>query len=321
MGSLTSDLLDRRRFFDRTRKFLLPAAIFFVAGGSIAAAFYFSGKKQVSNSSGQVAGAEKRVLPAEWLLKYFGTAAENDPKVGGVLGDPDEDLLTNQKEYLFGTNPAVADTDGDGVMDSFEVAFGQNPNGPGSLEPTADYEEQVKEFIASRPEYQDFTEEKIVEQFSNLLQPDRAMVMDFPQDGELVIIEQNDIGAFEQYFSETESLMAADEGEINNVAGNLFALSDEQLNFYLNKLNTTIDLLKKVPVPSQLLNIHRLKIAGLRAGTRMFELVRDDYRPEGTGQQLWADLFYQTVIAQNAGLLEVEAWRQIGLTLKDAGGL
>lgn len=321
MGSLTSDLLDRRRFFDRTRKFLLPAVIFFVAGGSLAAAFYFSGKKDAAQPSGQVAGAETQVLPPQWLLKYFGTAAENDPKVGGALGDPDEDLLTNHKEYLFGTNPTVADTDGDGTLDSFEVAFGQNPNGPGELSFVDSDQERVREFLATSQEYQEFSEENILEKFQDFFQPDRAIIMDFPADVELLVINQNDVSAFEKYFNETEAILAADQAELERVTDGLFAMSDSELDFYVQKLHTTIDLLEKTPVPSELLNIHRLKIAGSRAGLRMFELVRDSYVPGEANDQFWSDFFYQTVIVQNANALEFLAWKEIGEVLKDTGGI
>jgi hypothetical protein len=51
--------------------------------------------------------------------------------------DPDGDGLTNYQESLCGSNPAVADTDGDGLSDGFEVTY--NFNGldglPGDYDP------------------------------------------------------------------------------------------------------------------------------------------------------------------------------------------
>jgi hypothetical protein len=63
-------------------------------------------------------------LPDWWELEYFGNlskAANGDDDTGGPDG------LTNLQEYERGTNPAVADTDGDGFHDGTEVNNGQNP--------------------------------------------------------------------------------------------------------------------------------------------------------------------------------------------------
>ena len=47
--------------------------------------------------------------------------------------DPDNDGLINRKEYLAGTNPKVADSDGDGANDGIEVAHGSDPLSATSL--------------------------------------------------------------------------------------------------------------------------------------------------------------------------------------------
>ncbi|TLD71891.1 hypothetical protein FEM03_03965 [Phragmitibacter flavus] len=44
-----------------------------------------------------------------------------------VLGDFDRDGLSNLREYLLGTHPKIADTDGDGINDGTEVQAGSNP--------------------------------------------------------------------------------------------------------------------------------------------------------------------------------------------------
>jgi hypothetical protein len=51
---------------------------------------------------------------------------------GGDNGDPDNDDLTNLQEMQHGTNPLVADTDGDGWPDGVEVADGKDPLDPKS---------------------------------------------------------------------------------------------------------------------------------------------------------------------------------------------
>jgi hypothetical protein len=61
--------------------------------------------------------------PFSWL---FATLA------GGDNGDPDNDDLTNVQEMRRGTNPLIADTDGDGWPDGVEVADGKDPLDPKS---------------------------------------------------------------------------------------------------------------------------------------------------------------------------------------------
>lgn len=46
--------------------------------------------------------------------------------------DPDKDDLTNVEEYMFGTNPELADSDGDGWIDSIEIHDGTDPLNPAS---------------------------------------------------------------------------------------------------------------------------------------------------------------------------------------------
>lgn len=54
-------------------------------------------------------------LPDWWEQKYFGQRTGTNP-----AADPDGDGLTNLQEYQRGTNPLLADTDGDGINDGDE---------------------------------------------------------------------------------------------------------------------------------------------------------------------------------------------------------
>jgi uncharacterized protein (DUF2141 family) len=64
-------------------------------------------------------------LPDAWEWKMLGTLA------WGAMDDPDGDLASNLIEYqesLYDSNPSVPDTDGDGLLDGFEITNGLNPS-------------------------------------------------------------------------------------------------------------------------------------------------------------------------------------------------
>lgn len=67
----------------------------------------------------------------------------------GEYGDFDEDKLTNREEFLLGTNPCLADTDGDGVGDHDELKiYGSDPKVKDASPPTKHAEFDLGEYIA-----------------------------------------------------------------------------------------------------------------------------------------------------------------------------
>lgn len=62
-----------------------------------------------------------------WQQYYFGAQiCQNENKCGGDA-DPDNDGMSNNDEYRFGTNPNSPDTDRDGRVDADEIQSGRNP--------------------------------------------------------------------------------------------------------------------------------------------------------------------------------------------------
>ncbi len=71
-------------------------------------------------------------MPNAWELQYkLNPLARSD-----AADDPDGDGLTNREERLRGTNPRLADTDGDGASDGAEVAADTDPLDPEVEPPT-----------------------------------------------------------------------------------------------------------------------------------------------------------------------------------------
>ncbi len=321
MAQNAINFIETRLKVNRLRKFSIALGIFLFLAGVTVVGFYLYGKEaKPAIQSAKVAGTtDTAQLPKDWLLKYFGTENENDPKIGGANADIDDDILTNEQEYLFGTDPTNRDTDGDGEPDGSEVAFAQNPNGEGELQYS---DEAISSYIESLgPDYGEFTEESIQKEVENFFDPDREIVMDMPQDNELVIITQNDVPAFEKYYEATKDLGVTDDAENQKIQEGIFSLPPEEINSYIAQLRAIERILKDTPVPSQIVNIQKLKVATVRAGIRMYELVRDNYRGDDSGEQFWPDFFYQTVIAQQASAMELAAWNELGQKLQDQGGL
>lgn len=72
-------------------------------------------------------------------LDYDSWAVQNNLDEGAEKydGDPDGDSLPNYLEYVYGTNPNNADTDGDKYSDKQEIINGYDPDASGDTRPTA----------------------------------------------------------------------------------------------------------------------------------------------------------------------------------------
>lgn len=75
----------------------------------------------------------KNGLPDKWESEH-GLPTDRDAKDE----DADDDGLTNEREYAHGTNPGVADTDGDGYDDASEIRNGYDPAASGDARPAVE---------------------------------------------------------------------------------------------------------------------------------------------------------------------------------------
>ncbi len=65
-----------------------------------------------------------------WEFLYTNAVSPTNGSDG--IGDYEPDGLNNSNEHVYGTNPELADTDGDGVLDGAEVSAGSNPTNAAS---------------------------------------------------------------------------------------------------------------------------------------------------------------------------------------------
>lgn len=63
-------------------------------------------------------------------VAFFVFAEESTTSNKNIFQDVDQDGLSNDEEKLYGTNPSVKDTDGDGYSDGIEVGSGYDPLKP-----------------------------------------------------------------------------------------------------------------------------------------------------------------------------------------------
>lgn len=310
MPDLTIDLLASRKKTGRKKFFVRSSRIFLVLGAAIALGFFFSRDWSSETPKPEVAGTEKASrIPKDWLLRYG---------VSGDADDPDGDVLTNLQEYLFGTDPTKPDSDGDGESDGWEVVFGRNPEGEGEID-VVQAQDRYLESLGG--DYQKFTYANIEQGVNNFFDIDREVVLEVPDDKELQLNSDNTQAGVEKYFAETKELGAWDELELQHLQQNMFSFSDAELEQYIAKINSIISLLKAVAVPSAMADVHKLRIAGLRATSHILESLRDNYIAGESNNQFWKDFFYHAVAAQQAVAGEVIVWRDVFDTLKEKGGL
>jgi len=85
-------------------------------------------KSATGGTEGEIWSFTTLTAYEEWIGNYPDIPPEQrDPE-----DDPDGDGLTNEDEFVTGTNPTNPDTDGDGFSDGYEVSLGTDPLDPSS---------------------------------------------------------------------------------------------------------------------------------------------------------------------------------------------
>lgn len=301
MAYLTEGFSPEGKSFFSRKKLILGIAIFVLAAFS-AGGFYFYEKRESARNQYENSG----LLPASWLIKYFGTDRDGDPKVGGVDADLDEDLLTNYQEFYFGTDPTKRDTDGDGQYDGVEVAVNQNPTGPGELYAT-DYAKNVADQFIEDNGLEEFKEENIRKQVLGIMSPPDAKTVEVPMPDirTLNVVSDESQTAAEKYI---ENLKSASRGLTIDATALQEMLNDPEGNSslgMLGQINATVDRLRATPVPAPFVIFHQLNIAALQSAARIFEIEKtvDPNAEIEQQKEMIQQESYQLAVIQKANTL------------------
>jgi hypothetical protein len=274
MAVLTHDFLQIRKATVRYKRFVLLAVIILIVAGASALGFYlYSSSSQKPGKSSAVAEVKARTLPRDWLLKYFATDDENSLAVGGPEGDPDGDILTNEQEFFYGTDPTNPDTLGDGQLDGVKVAANINPLTGGPLN-TLDYAKLAADRVIEAYNVPEFKRENIEKQVLGLLNPPDPAKLDvgLPDPKTLKVSNDNSMAAIDDYFQKfdkyTQDFDTSDQG-VQNILENP-GLSDSAMT--LANIYEAINSLRNLSVPSDFLKVHQLHIAALFAAANILEI-------------------------------------------------
>jgi len=161
--------------------------------------------------------------------------------------DSDSDGLTDVSEKLYGTDPQNPDTDGDGFSDQEEIKAGYDPLNASSDAKITDPARYVKD-----------------------IQPSLPILM--PNDSEISISSASGKEAVEKYFNDARTPDILKDSNIYKEAFLNAAKGDNQkLDQIISQLQIKYDYLKKMPVPQELVHIHKLTLALMPSTIQLFE--------------------------------------------------
>lgn len=280
MPALTGDILKNRDKASRYKKFLLPVILVVILGAAGFTGYLLYSKSQKNKAARELALSEQNAqnnstcsLPKDWVIKYFATDNQYDPKVGGGDGDPDEDILSNCQEYFYGTDPTNPDTMGSGQLDGAKVVMGLNPLDGKAMGELA-YVEQAANRFSDLYQIPELKKENVKSQVLGLLNPPDPATLDvgLPDPSTLKVISDNSISLIYDYLSKLQKYtdnFDSNELTIQDIMDNPGTPTSQAT---LANVYEIINVLREMPVPSDLLKFHQLHIAFLYATANIMEI-------------------------------------------------
>lgn len=276
----------------------MPAAVVVVIFGITAIGFFLY---RSEDKKAKETAAAARVLPANWLQKYFGTENEYDERVGGPDADPDNDILTNLQEFYFNTDPTNPDTDNDGQLDGAEVAVNSNPTGEGEIFSTSYARSVADTFIEEHGLYE-LKEENIQKQVLGILNPQdpEEVEIPFPDPATLKISNDVSIEAIGKYFQEIDAAGIELTQGIEQLQYILENPHSSDAAITLGRAHETIEKLRNIAVPTPFMHFHQLHVAALIAASKILEtqqIIDQSADPETQKDKL-SQQYYQVQVIE-----------------------
>lgn len=254
-----------------------------------------------------------QMIPREWLQGNFGTTNPDDPKVGGIFGDPDNDKLNNYQEYIYNTDPNNADTDGDLYYDGTEVAYGTNPLGEGDRSTGSDLGEGLRRAGVG------VTLDEIEEEFGPYLNLEREPMVQNITKNQLNIINDNSKAAMDKYSEGLLTIAAYTELPTTGIMIDSFFLyySQEQVEEFVTRQGKVVNDLVALPVPSELADFHLVQVQlhdGMFAeGKFALDQIKKDI-PLESGN-FYPEIQYMSPLDVEYARLRVEAFDKYNLAI------
>jgi len=227
-------------------------------------------------------GALLIVFGAYWGLRatFFGAGtpsqvAQNTAPTYAPLPDADGDGIPDKYEETYGTNPNAADTDGDGVADQVEIERGTDPTvaGPNDeVKPAtgdkalpegkvAGAQTYTQKYLATLPT--DAAREDILDKtrLEAFVEVNRGELMPPLPEGTVKTTTESGKEAIKTYLdnisaSQNKQLHPVTNDDIEAAFTQQLQLNREPLNTIVTQLEQNIQVLKTIPAPAEVADMH-----------------------------------------------------------------
>lgn len=229
---------------------------FLVLSGSVVGLVLKFSNNDSKNATTQEVAESVDAIPGWWYQEHFGASICEQDNCQ-LPADPDGDKLTNAQEYFYNTDPNNKDSNANGNTDGEDVAFGYAPNKPGktTFEEAGSDDNIVGESLLFNTEIKD-----VIVKMTDL----SKTVLPEVNEAELVIRQDNSQEAFIEYMLALDEASKKFYSSPDQYAG-LSEQIKQQNQAVINELKMTALKVaaeyKKVPVPSDALQLHKYHIA------------------------------------------------------------
>jgi hypothetical protein len=232
----------------------LAFALLLVVGLATGGIIKLTSRGQIQSATTQQDAESAERIPGWWYQEHFG-ASTCEQDACRLESDPDVDKLTNAQEYFYSSNPMKQDTNGNGNTDGQDVAFGYAPSKPGKV--TFDEAGSDDSIVGESLLFNDEIKDVIV----NMTDLSKSAMPEV-NEAELVITDNNTQDGFIDYMLKMDEI-----SKKFHAAGQYAGLSEQIKmqnptvigNLKLSAIQIANEY-KKVPVPSDALQLHKYQI-------------------------------------------------------------